>query len=144
MEIGRLTPQRQAVRNVVSTATDHPSAAEVYERVRDALPGIGPATVYRTLSLLVESGQVRELEVGTASSRYDGDDRPHDHAVCRDCGKVVDVRAGLPEDSARAVARSTGFRVTSYQLIFHGYCSECGAGHKQPDDARRSNAHTGR
>ena len=49
----RLTPQRHAVLETLESATDHPTAAEVFERVRVSSPGIGPATVYRTLALLV-------------------------------------------------------------------------------------------
>src|SRR5660398_120785 len=60
----RLTPQRQAVLNVLRTAGDHPSAGEVFNRVRRVRPGIGPATVYRSLARLVEGGYGRERSCG--------------------------------------------------------------------------------
>ena len=59
----RITPQRRAVLEVLHAAHDHPTAADVFERVRRVHPGIGAATVYRTLGLLVDSGEALELNL---------------------------------------------------------------------------------
>src|ERR1019366_9840959 len=67
----RLTPQRRAVVDVVAEAEDHPTAGQVLERVRERVEGVGAATVYRTLALLLESGQVAELRLGEGQAlRY--------------------------------------------------------------------------
>src|SRR3954447_3895909 len=88
----RLTPQRRAVLDVLRGCADHPTAAEVLERVRQRHPGIGAATVYRSLGLLVETGEALELSLGDgASARYDGNVTVHDHLVCDACGRAVDV-----------------------------------------------------
>ena len=88
----RLTPQRRAVLDVLRACTDHPTAADVLERVRRHHPGIGAATVYRSLALLVDSGEALELSLGDgASARYDGNTSHHDHVVCVDCGRAVDI-----------------------------------------------------
>jgi Fur family ferric uptake transcriptional regulator/Fur family peroxide stress response transcriptional regulator len=129
----RLTPQRRAVLDVLRDCTDHPTAAEVIDRVRHQHPGIGAATVYRTLRLLVETGEALELSLGDrASARYDGNTTHHDHVVCDTCGRAVDLSrtsaspmAGPTADMARAIARDTGFDVTSYDLRFHGRCADC-------------------
>lgn len=122
----RLTPQRRAVLDVLATATDHPTAGEVFERVRRILPGIGAATVYRTLGLLVESGQALELSLGdVAGARYDGNVHRHDHVVCTECGRAVDIDSPLPAEATAALAAHTGFTITGYDLQFLGRCPTC-------------------
>jgi len=124
----RLTPQRRAVLEVLESATDHPTAAEVFERVRVASPGIGPATVYRTLALLVANGVALELSLGDGTSaRYDGNTARHDHLVCTSCGAASDIERALPGELLDQVTSSTGYAISHYDLQFHGLCPECQA-----------------
>ncbi len=122
----RLTPQRRAVLEILESATDHPTAAEVFERVRVSSPGIGPATVYRTLALLVASGLALELSLGEGtSSRYDGNTTRHDHLVCTSCGAASDIQSAMPGELLDRVTASTGYAISHYDLQFHGLCPEC-------------------
>lgn len=122
----RLTPRRQSVLDVLVAAHDHPTAAQVFERVRTRQPGIGPATVYRTLGLLVAGGQARLLALGEgASARYDANLNRHDHVVCTDCGAAVDVDAPLPEETVVQLAVRTGYDLMDYDLQFRGRCPSC-------------------
>lgn len=124
----RMTPQRRAVLDVLGAAHDHPTAADVYDRVRLVHPGIGAATVYRTLALLVESGQALELSLGDGgSARYDGNVARHDHLVCDACGRAVDVETPLPPQAVTNLSRRTGFRIAGYDLQFRGRCPDCAA-----------------
>jgi Fe2+ or Zn2+ uptake regulation protein len=125
-EASRFTPQRRAVLDVVGSSDDHPTAADVLERVCRILPGVGAATVYRTLGMLVESGQILELRVGQSATRYDRNIGHHDHLVCDGCGTVVDVQ--LPLDRRKSLDRLEAchdFRVTGYDLRIHGECADC-------------------
>ncbi|MGB8650091.1 MAG: transcriptional repressor [Mycobacteriales bacterium] len=135
----RLTPQRRAVLDVITGAADHPTAADVLERVREVVPGVGPATVYRTLSLLVESGQVAEVQLGNGAARYDRSTHHHDHLVCDDCGRVEDVSAPLQRGALDAVAAASSFSVTSYDLRIHGRCAACTSSSSHPTTDTRSN-----
>jgi Fe2+ or Zn2+ uptake regulation protein len=124
----RLTPQRRAVLDVLAAADDHPTAAEVLERVRGVMPGVGAATVYRTLALLVESGQAAELRVGHGdASRYDCNLAHHDHLVCDHCGRVEDVRVPLRRAALADLGDQNDFIITSYDLRIHGRCATCAA-----------------
>ena len=126
----RLTPQRRAVLDVLRTCDDHPTAADVLDRVRKQHPGIGAATVYRSLALLVEAGEALELNLGDgASARYDGNTSHHDHVVCIDCGRAVDVARNSPTPNVAGLARRTGFSITGYDLQFHGRCPDCRNAH---------------
>ncbi|HVU72142.1 MAG TPA: transcriptional repressor [Mycobacteriales bacterium] len=122
----RLTPQRRAVLDALTASHDHPTASEVYERVKASTPGIGAATVYRTLALLVSTGLALELKIGEgAASRYDARVDRHDHLVCESCGRALDVEAPVPTALLQSVAATTGFAVTSYDLQFRGLCPDC-------------------
>lgn len=121
----RLTPRRRAVLDVLAAATDHPTAHEVFERVRRRSPGIGFATVYRTLALLVASGHALELDLGDSSARYDANTAPHDHLVCDGCGRALDLDPVLPGGLVEQVTRRTGYQVAGYTLRFHGRCPDC-------------------
>ncbi|HVT21729.1 MAG TPA: transcriptional repressor [Mycobacteriales bacterium] len=130
--VTRSTPQRRAVLEVVSRSDDHPTAAEVFDRVSEILPGVGPATIYRTLGLLVESGQILELRIGQSPMRYDRNVERHDHLICNSCGSVVDVH--LPLDRRQSIdplVSRHDFRVTGYDLRIHGECAKCRASHKK-------------
>src|SRR5664280_2419800 len=121
----RLTPQRQAVLNVLRTAGDHPSAGEVFNRVRRVRPGIGPATVYRSLARLVEGGYVRELSFGDGGARYDANTDRHDHLICDGCRRTVEVDLPVPDSLVGAASEHTGFVVRRYDLQFRGLCPGC-------------------
>lgn len=124
----RLTPQRRAVLDALRAANDHPTAYEVFERVRRVSPGIGPATVYRSLALLVESGQALELALGDgASARYDANVKRHDHLVCHRCGRTVDVNTPVAARTVANLEQSSGFVLTGYDLQFRGVCPNCQA-----------------
>lgn len=122
----RVTPQRRAVLDVLMAARDHPTAAQVFDRVRAKQPGIGAATVYRTLSLLVAEGQARMLSLGEgASARYDANISRHDHVLCVDCGAAMDVEAPLPAGALADMASRTGYDLTEYDVQFRGRCPSC-------------------
>lgn len=122
----RSTPQRRAVLGVLDRATDHPTAAEVLERVNEVLPGVGAATVYRVLGRLVDSGQIAELRLGAAATRYDRNVGHHQHVVCDHCGHVEDVVLDLdPQRFLAPVTARDDFAVTGYDLRVHGVCHQC-------------------
>ncbi len=120
----RQTKQRQAILEIVERSGDHPTAAQVYERVRQVLPGIGYATVYRNLSALAEDGHLQEIRVGEVT-QYDRRTDRHDHAVCHRCGKLVDVLVSLPQEVVQAAVETSGFQVTGYHTELTGLCVEC-------------------
>jgi len=131
----RLTPQRRAVLDVLSSS-DHPTAAEVLERVQQRVPGVGAATVYRTLALLVESGQAAMLRVYEGdAARYDRTVQRHDHLVCTECRRVADAQVPLDEAQLNQLAGQTSFVMTGYEVHVHGRCAQCAAASENPQGA---------
>ena len=86
-----LTPQRRAVLEAVRESTEHPTAREILERARGKVPRLSYATVYNALDYLKRAGLVHEVSLGGGASRYDGRDPSHAHAICGECGSVVDI-----------------------------------------------------
>lgn len=122
----RMTPQRQAVLDVVRASAAHPSAEEIHREVQARAPGLGVATVYRTLDLLVEHRLVRELRLGEHPvARYDGNVERHDHVRCSDCGRVWDVDLDLPPEVLASAGDATGVEVQAYDLQLTGRCPDC-------------------
>lgn len=122
----RETPQRRAVLDALCAVDDHPNAAEIYERVRARMPGVGAATVYRTLGLLVETGRARELVFeGEVAARYDANIAEHHHLVCTGCNRMLDVTPHLPRTILRELSTNTGYEISGYDLRFQGLCPTC-------------------
>ena len=83
-------------------------------------------TVYATLDLLVGLGLARRIDVGTAAL-YDARLDPHQHAVCRRCGRVQDVDGQISAATLLRAAEHAGFHPQGAELIISGVCAECGA-----------------
>lgn len=121
----RHTRQRQLVLEAVKNSEDHPTAAQVYQRVRRRYPGIAYATIYNALRWWVEQGELREFSFGDAAARYDRNSHRHDHAICTRCGRLIDVSAPLPRKTLEQIRRRTGLYITSHHVQFLGLCASC-------------------
>ena len=122
-----LTPQRDAVFQVIKEREDHPTASEIFEAARQRLPGISYATVYNSLRYLKEAGLVLEISFGDSASRYDRETGRHDHAICNDCGKLVDFDLPDSDRLMQAAARKSRFQAESVHLTLRGLCPDCQA-----------------
>jgi len=87
----KLTPQRMAIVRELAADPTHPTAQELFERLRPALPTMSFATVYNTLDALANAGLCAALSLAPGAARFDPNMRPHHHAVCDRCGLVRDI-----------------------------------------------------
>jgi Fur family peroxide stress response transcriptional regulator len=122
----RLTPQRMAVLRVLATSEEHPSVEQIYECVKADFPMTSLATIYKTVTLLKEMGEVLELGFSDDGNHYDGNKPyPHPHLVCTRCKKITDLQVANLSELPRKVAQSTGYRIVSQRLDFFGICPPC-------------------
>lgn len=124
----RITPQRLCILEALIDANRHPTAEEIYGRVRRVSPTTSLATVYKTLDTLKALGEVQELEFGDGRHHYDGvDPKPHPHVVCTHCGKIEDVN--LPQVAALSTqaGQASGYAVAALRVEFYGLCGTCQA-----------------
>ena len=124
----KMTPQRIAIVRLFAADESHPTAQDLYERLRAEFPSMSFATVYNTLDALATAGLSRTIRLGNAA-RFDPNTAPHHHAVCDGCGAVRDLPArSLASSSAarRRIARAApGFQVRAVERTYRGLCSSC-------------------
>lgn len=120
-----LTRHRQVVLEVVMRAEKHLTAQEIYDRVRQVLPGTAYATVYNALAYLVDRGLIQEVRLGEGPALYDPNVDRHDHVICRRCRRVLDYQFPDLVANLVRVAEQTGFQVERAHVIVEGLCPEC-------------------
>ena len=122
----RITPQRMAVLKILATSEEHLTAEQIYAQVTVDLPTTSLATVYKTLSLLEDMGEVLALTLGNGVKRYDGiRPFPHPHLVCTNCGAIVDLPPEALDEITKQAEGETGYEITSHRLVFYGVCPRC-------------------
>jgi Fur family peroxide stress response transcriptional regulator len=126
--------------------SDHPTADEVYDDVRQSLPDVSRTTVYRVLEFLVDLGIVTKIGHPGAAVRYDPNTQLHHHLICLACNKLIDVEDPDLNTIAPPNTRRFGFKVTDYSIHFRGICRACQReqadlhpdGSKEPAKTRRT------
>jgi Fur family ferric uptake transcriptional regulator len=119
----RDTRQRRAIRDALEAARRPLSALEVLDAARAHAPGLGIATVYRTLNALVEEGAIHPVDLPGEAPRYEVTGQGHHHHFqCRKCGGVYTAR-GCPGDLRKLTPR--GFRLEAHEVILYGLCCDC-------------------
>jgi Fur family peroxide stress response transcriptional regulator len=115
-----------AVLKILLNNTEHLGVEQIYERVRVDFPMTSLATIYKTVAVLKDMGEVLELNFGDSGSRYDGS-KPysHPHLVCLQCKSISDVDVGSLSELPQQVAQQTGYRIVSHRFDFFGVCPRC-------------------
>ncbi len=116
--------QREIILEELRKLKSHPRSDELYLLVRQRLPHISLATVYRNLDRLQHEGLALEIYCGDFV-RYDGNALPHDHFMCRDCRRVWDLDLGLADPPEATPRLESGFQIEGRYTIYHGLCADC-------------------
>ncbi len=121
----KVTRQRLAVVGALAGDETHPTAQEIFDRLRPDFPTMSFATVYNTLSALASIGRIRPLSLGGAT-RFDPNVGPHHHAICDRCGAVRDVPSrGRPLTPRKDRVVLEGFEVHRVERLYRGLCADC-------------------
>ncbi|KPL06142.1 hypothetical protein AMJ86_09760 [bacterium SM23_57] len=125
----RLTPQRMAVLKTLIGNNEHLSVEDIYERVHGDHPMIGLATVYKTIAILKEMGEITELNISNEGARYDGSgETPHPHFICTRCNTIIDLEEEPLINLCENFVGKTEYLITNYRLDFFGLCPKCQSG----------------
>ena len=121
----RLTPQRIELVRLIATSEGHPSAAQLYARIKAQFPTMSQATVYKTLALLKEMNQVIEINLHD-DSHYDGNrPQPHPHLICLKCNRIIDGEVSLEPAAIRKLEKESGYTILRPQISLYGLCPNC-------------------
>lgn len=118
----KLTPQRIAIVRELAEDLSHPTAQDLYERLRVGFPTMSFATVYNTLDALARCQLTKSLHLGGGAVRFDPNVSPHHHAICDRCGALSDIPA--PRHATERVLDG-GFHVRAEERIYRGLCGRC-------------------
>lgn len=123
----RRTPQRDAIVRLAFATDEHFTSEELFDRVRRHNVPASRATVYRTISLMVEAGLLHEIDLGSDTKTYDPNflDKPtHNHLVCIDCGKVIEFEDSHLELLNDCLTRRLGFRPKRQAIKIEACCEQ--------------------
>jgi len=120
-----ITKVRERIVEEVFRSREHFDVPTLWARLRDA--NISVSTIYRTLELLVDSGLVRQVDLGDRHLHYEHifGRRHHEHMICVGCGKVVELYDEELEGMILDFAARVGFQHHSHSLQVFGLCGEC-------------------
>jgi Fur family ferric uptake transcriptional regulator len=122
----RVTRQRLLVANALAGSGRQLTAEQLYRTLRRQVPGIGRATVFRTLETLVEAGVARRLELDGHVYAYVAClPEHHHHLACTRCGRVEEIDEAYITPIAQRLALDLGFEIDDARLDFYGRCAAC-------------------
>jgi Fur family peroxide stress response transcriptional regulator len=103
----------------------HPSAEEIYTKVRAGQPTISLATVHRTLETLCEAGEAGKVTMLHDTARYDGNTDSHHHLVCIRCRRVCDLEAPQFDRLFKNGATLGEFKLLDCSVEIRALCKRC-------------------
>ena len=120
-----MTHQRWVIYRTLAGTSQHPTPEETFAKVRQDIPSISFATIYKNIKTFLDAGLLREVSTPDQTMRLDANLESHHHLVCASCGTILD----LSEDCVAPVhlkkTPPRGFRVESYNVNFLGHCGQC-------------------
>lgn len=122
----RLTRPRQMIIDFMDHNQSHPTARQVFDRIKSDCPSLSLATVYNTLQVLVEHGLVHNLGAAFDDEvHYDGETTPHINLICTHCSAIKDLPVQMLQDISKQVDEKTGFKITGSRIVYYGRCNSC-------------------
>lgn len=110
---------------VIAGDARHPSALEIFDRLRPEFPRLSLGNVYRNLGILVEQGRIEALDLGHGVIRYDAARKRHYHFVCKRCGRIYDLPGPEGDDLERALKNLSPHLIEEHNIQLFGVCNNC-------------------
>ncbi|MEK6559653.1 MAG: transcriptional repressor [Planctomycetota bacterium] len=121
----KITPQRLMIFKILENNTSHPSAEEVFKRVKKIYPTVSFTTIYKTLETLRDLGEVQELIIDEDRKHYDPNTDIHHHIICSNCKKILDIFEDFSQHVKMPDTLKKDYTVSGFQISFHGICKDC-------------------
>lgn len=126
----RYSKQRELILTSLKSRKDHPTADILYADLKQEMPEIGVATVYRNLSELVKEGEIIKIKSRLGKDRYDGNLTPHIHFECEVCANIEDIFLSEQEEKVfdneiKKISNKINAESTTSFTLIHGYCKNC-------------------
>lgn len=123
----RITPQREMIIRAIAHSSQHITAEEISDKLREHTAAINIATVYRTLDLLWQEGFARRNDLSEGKVVYATYEHgPHIHLVCRKCDQVIDADASILNSIGKDLYQRYQFQPDLNHFSLFGVCEDCG------------------
>lgn len=120
------TFQRQVIYEAVVDSREHPTPELIYEQVRQRIPSISFATIYKNVKTFLDSGVLREVTLHHGSLRLESNMAPHHHLVCSSCKAIFDIdESAVKPVQLPTAALPAGFSIEQCRVEFVGLCKKC-------------------
>jgi Fe2+ or Zn2+ uptake regulation protein len=130
---GRATAARRATITVLLEAPrNHLSSEDIIREVRARQPEVAESTVYRALAALEDLGVVEHVHLGHGPSTYHLTGQAHQHLVCRQCGRVVEVPDSEFAELSERLSAGYGFEIDPRHFAILGRCRHCRSRRRNP------------
>lgn len=126
----KYSKQRELILDSLRKRKDHPTAERLYLDLKNEMPELGIATVYRNLSDLCEEGQIIRIKTSSGPDRFDGNTMPHIHFECKECGDIVDIvlfenEVKQLDNDLKKFAKQISAEVDGSDITITGLCKKC-------------------
>lgn len=123
---GRVTAGRRAiVRALFEAPSHHVTAQTLTDAVQAESPEISTSTIYRTLDTLTELGVVEQRHVGTGPTVFHLTEHAHDHVVCTDCGRILEIPRTVFANLTKSLRAQFDFELHPEHVALSGVCAQC-------------------
>lgn len=124
MEVGRNTKQKQLILETLRKEKNHPTIADLYEKIKSIDSSVGQATVYRNVNKLVEDGKIKKI-ITDSGYRYETDCNNHYHLECTKCKEIVEIFDDKYMKLIRRVEDEYSVKIDESFILFKGICDKC-------------------
>ena len=123
----KVTTQRILIfKELLKNTKNHPSAEEIYEKLKGKVYGLSLSTVYRALSAFEELGLVRRIPTPDGKAHFEIANKPHGHFICKECGRIIDLEETEPSvEGLKEALREKGLTPDICNIICYGLCERC-------------------
>jgi len=122
----RITPQRVAICELLANSHEHPTAAMIYDEIKQQFHSLSLATVYNTLETLVSLGAVNVLgSAGDDKVHYDADTEPHVNLACIACSRIIDIPSEHITHLDTEITAASGYKLLGARVLYYGLCPDC-------------------
>jgi len=128
----RVTRLRKQLIEFILSQAGHWTIQSLSSKAKKTVPGVGIATVYRTVNLLVEEGALTRTVTGQGSARYEvTPEKHHDHLTCLECGEIFEFADPKIEELQEKIAKKMGFSLVDHQMELFGECKNKRCRHRR-------------
>ena len=133
----RKSAQRERIYETILSSKAHPTAQDVYARLKNEMPSLSLGNVYRNIAILLEEGRIQGGEFGSGIVRYDAVTGSHYHFVCERCATVSDFAMPAQDEITATARRHSPHHIAGHTIRFYGVCAACVAGESAKSKKRR-------